>query len=177
MGTSDNPIENLVMFRAALETRHFSFEAFGETEKHARAMMAELWADHCIEYEQPNNFDEFEDGVNVMEFSIGRGYRDGSEVKVRNKVTAEMMDEISLARKDIRGIDWENIEPYGRPKDGRSFAVPVKAIFGPNEVDQDEVGPYSGTMIIDVQNGKLTDYSVGDWQRDEEDDDELSNSV
>ena len=170
---SDNPIENLVMFRAALETRHFSFEAFGETEKHARATMANLWRDHCVQYEQPNNFEEFEDGVNVMEFHIGRGYRDGSEVVERNAVTDAMMDEIVLARKDInRGIDWENLSPYGRPKDGRSFSVPVRAHFGPNEIEQENVGVYSGTMIIDVRDGKLFDYSVGDWQRDEEDDDE-----
>ena len=158
------------MFRANLETRHFSFEAFGESEEHARATMAELWANHCIQYEQANNFDEFEDGVNVMEFRLGRGYRDGSHVAVEDKVTAAMMDEISLARKDInRGSDWENIDHHGKLKAGRSFAVPVKAHFGPNEIEEENIGVYSGTMIIQVRNGALFDYSVGDWQRAEED--------
>ena len=157
------------MFHASLDTRHFEFDTYGETEEHARALMAELWANHCIQYEQDDNFHEFEDGVRLTEFAIGGMFRDLSPVVV-NRVTPRMMDEISLARKDIRGIDWENVAPHGTLKDGKSFAVPVKAIFGPNEVDQDEVGPYSGTMIIDVRNGKLFDYSVGDWQRDDEED-------
>jgi len=59
-----------------LDTRHFSFQAFGRSEEHVRAVMAEAWARHCDEYEVPNNWDEFESSVNVLEFSIGEGYRD-----------------------------------------------------------------------------------------------------
>lgn len=91
-------------------------------------------------------------------------------MSVLNEVTDAMMDEISRARKDIKGIDWQNLAPHGRLKNGRSFAVPVFAIFGPNEIDSDEeMGRYDGTLIIEIRDGKLSDYSVGDWEKTEQD--------
>lgn len=69
-------IEEEPLWFAELDTSHFSFQAFGRSEDHVRAVMAEAWARHCKEYEVANNWDEFEDGVRVIEFSIGEGYRD-----------------------------------------------------------------------------------------------------
>ena len=70
-------IEEEPLWFAELSTRHFDFCAFGRSEDHVRALMAELWKKHSEEYEAAtDNWTEFEDGVRVLEFTIGGFYRD-----------------------------------------------------------------------------------------------------
>ncbi len=78
--------------------------------------------------------------------------------------------EIATKRKDIDVFHWDRVRKYGTLKNGTSFVVPVEADFRITEVSQDEVGRYHGNMIIEIRDEKLSDYSVGDWERIEEDD-------
>lgn len=70
-------IEEEPFWFAELSTRHFDFCAFGRSEDHVRALMADAWKKHSEEYEAAtDNWSEFEDGVRVLEFTIGGYYRD-----------------------------------------------------------------------------------------------------
>lgn len=76
----------LQIFKASLETRHFTFEAYGYTEVEALYIMRQTWMKHSKEYKAAkHNWGEFEDDVHVQEIIVGAGYRDGEIV--HRKVT------------------------------------------------------------------------------------------
>jgi len=71
---------------ATLDTRHYNFEAYGETKAEALAVMASSWRAHrreCGGVCAP--WSEFKDDVSVREVSIGSGYRDGFELSSRKR--------------------------------------------------------------------------------------------
>jgi hypothetical protein len=72
------------MFIAILETRHWSFMAAGDTEKKARNGMRAGWTQHRAGCEMSGGwcapFEDFEDGVNVVEISVGDFLRDGGKL-------------------------------------------------------------------------------------------------
>lgn len=84
-------------------------------------------------------------------------------------LTNEIMTDLETARDDIAVFDWTNARRYGRLKNGESFACPVIANFGADDFTPDEVGIYKGTLIIEIRENCLDDYSVGDWDRIDED--------
>lgn len=68
------------MIRAYLETRHFDFEGFGETEEQALAVLKRGWDDvHRKQYTDAMPFDEYltDADVGFMEVNLGCCYRGG----------------------------------------------------------------------------------------------------
>ena len=63
------------MFMAELDTRHFVFHAFGDTEALALDAMRETWQTHAEET-GACDFSEMEDSVIVLEITSACGYRD-----------------------------------------------------------------------------------------------------
>lgn len=82
-----------------------------------------------------------------------------------NSLTPAIKLELKKARDDIDTFHWDRSRKYGTLKDGASFVCPVEANFGLQDIDADETGRYKGTLIIEIRNGKLHDYSVGDWEK------------
>lgn len=75
----------LQIFLASLETRHFSFEAYGYTEVEALYIMRQTWFKHRKQTEATDKWTDIEDDVQMREIIVGAGYRDGEIV--HRKVT------------------------------------------------------------------------------------------
>lgn len=72
------------MIRAKLETRHFTFEAYAETETEALELLRFTWnSQHRKHYADAKPFDEFvgDDDVCFFEVKVGTAYRDGEAFK------------------------------------------------------------------------------------------------
>lgn len=72
------------MIRAKLETRHFTFEAYGNDEAEAYTALQEGWDHmHRKQYPGAEAFDDFVQpgDVNFYPVEVGRAYRDGEELK------------------------------------------------------------------------------------------------
>lgn len=67
------------MIMIEVDTRNFSFKAFGETEAEARQALKLGWLEHCRQYPDadPTYVDPKEDG-NVTDFAPGFCFRDDS---------------------------------------------------------------------------------------------------
>lgn len=75
------------MIRAKLETRHFTFDAYGETEEEALAVLKNAWDDtHRRHYPSAAPFDEaVEDGdVCFYPIELFACYRDGEKISEEN---------------------------------------------------------------------------------------------
>lgn len=71
------------LFRATLETRHFSFEAHDVTEQAAREALAKGLARHGVQYQcEPNWFAPLLVDVECREITLGRAYRDREEIRL-----------------------------------------------------------------------------------------------
>ena len=70
-------------YKATLETRHFSFEAFGEDDLAALRVLKEGVQIHCKQYEADFGrlWREVEQDAKVSPWLIGRAYRDGEPLK------------------------------------------------------------------------------------------------
>ena len=66
-------------WQVTLETRNFSFEAYGVRKSDALTAMCELMRKHAEQYALPETWADFED-VNFREFKMDCGYRDGKLV-------------------------------------------------------------------------------------------------
>ena len=63
------------MIRATLDTRHFSFEAYGQNSAAARAALIEGLNRHAAMYQLPADW-FYADDIEYAEIEIGRAYRD-----------------------------------------------------------------------------------------------------
>ena len=66
------------IFKADLETRSFSFEAYGTTEVEALYIMRQVWQKHRNQLGATDKWYDVESSVNVSEIVVGAGYRDGT---------------------------------------------------------------------------------------------------
>lgn len=73
------------MWMAQLDTRSFTFNAFGRDRAHAQRTMRATWAHHRLGTGATDTWAEVEDGVRYMVIELGAGYTDHDE---RSKVTA-----------------------------------------------------------------------------------------
>jgi hypothetical protein len=66
------------VYRAALDTRNFEFEAYGETDEAARHALAEGLERHVAQYrlDGPAFREEVADDIVVRLVELGRAYRD-----------------------------------------------------------------------------------------------------
>lgn len=98
------------MIRAKLETRHFTFEAYGETEAEALATLRFNWnCEHRRQYADAIPFDEFvADGdVGLIEIDLGRAYRDGELLTVSPCAeTHQVMETMAADAKPTSDDDW-----------------------------------------------------------------------
>ena len=75
------------MIRASMDTRHFTFEAFGHDEEEARHALRDAWDfEHIRQYPDSLTFDEYieaeGDDVQITEIEIGGAYRDNERMDV-----------------------------------------------------------------------------------------------
>ena len=70
------------LFHATLDTRNFSFEAYGSTEAEAREAMRNGLAAHVRAYRLiQSDFDaEYADHITVRAVALGAAYRDGERI-------------------------------------------------------------------------------------------------
>lgn len=74
-----------ILYRAAFESRSFSFEAYGESEAEAHATMARTLRAHAREYGLERSWardmlDPDAGNVNVYPIAAGHGYRDSERI-------------------------------------------------------------------------------------------------
>lgn len=71
----------MTFFRASLDTRNFSFEAFGTTKGNAEVQLGLTLVKHGLQYKLPIGWhNQYVDDIKVSEFSMGCGYRDGEKL-------------------------------------------------------------------------------------------------
>ncbi len=71
--------------RARLETRHFTFEAFGESEPHAIAALQSGLNRHAEQYRLPAGWWHImREDVFCTEIELGACYRDNEQMKGKN---------------------------------------------------------------------------------------------
>ena len=70
----------LQIFKAELETRNFSFEAYGYSEVEAIYIMRQVWAKHRRQLGATDTWQDVEGDINVREIIVNAGYRDGTIV-------------------------------------------------------------------------------------------------
>lgn len=69
------------MFKARYDSRNFTFEAFGKTEKQAIEAMHDGLELHAKQYGLPMDWwREFEGDLYVVEIAFGKCYRDNQEM-------------------------------------------------------------------------------------------------
>lgn len=71
------------MIRAKLETRHFTFEAYGEDGAQAMEAMRIGWLVHKDQTGATADWPEFEPDVELQEMDKGVMYRDGEPVRLK----------------------------------------------------------------------------------------------
>lgn len=64
-------------YKAELETHHFSFETYGNTEQDALRLMQNAWAKHRKFTGATMGWNAVRDDVNVERRLLGAAYRDG----------------------------------------------------------------------------------------------------
>lgn len=66
------------IFRAELDTRHFSFEAYGTTEENARQLMVITLVRHAVQtgISAADLIEAMRGSINVYRVAVGQGYRD-----------------------------------------------------------------------------------------------------
>jgi hypothetical protein len=75
----------LQIFKASLETRNFSFEAYGYSEVEAHYIMRQVWAKHRRQLGATDTWADVEESVNVQEIIVNAGYRDGTLIHRQTK--------------------------------------------------------------------------------------------
>jgi len=70
----------MTLWHAHVETRHWDFDAYGETEALALQTLKEGWLTHCTQTHATMTWDELRDDVCVNEIHTGQCYRDGEEL-------------------------------------------------------------------------------------------------
>lgn len=73
----------MTIFRAYVETRHFSFEGYGSTADEAIRACHNGWLSHCEHYSPGTYIDPdyiSNDDIGVYEVKIGSAYRDRDEM-------------------------------------------------------------------------------------------------
>lgn len=79
--TVDPETAAVVIHRASLETRSFSFEAFGTSQVEALAALRAGFEKHAKGYHlAPNWWEEFADGIECQPVVIGAAYRCGERL-------------------------------------------------------------------------------------------------
>ena len=70
------------MYRANLETRNFSFDAYGDTEINAKTAMARAISEHAGQYglNEAKFWDDVSDDIQITEIHSGSAYRDGQHL-------------------------------------------------------------------------------------------------
>lgn len=68
------------MIRAHLETRHFTFDAYGVDRERAEEALKTGWAVHIAQTDA-HPWEEFSDDVCFHEFKLDAAYRDYEELK------------------------------------------------------------------------------------------------
>jgi hypothetical protein len=81
-GRDTAPAPDTAMYRASLETRNFSFEAYGKTEQEAHNALHEGFVVHCRERRVPvDQFtQDYADDIEVRPIALGAAYRDGEQI-------------------------------------------------------------------------------------------------
>ena len=69
------------MIKATLETRNFTFEAYGKDKAEALTVLMAGWSVHARQYGCQENFEPFQEDVNYQTVNLGWCYRDGSCLK------------------------------------------------------------------------------------------------
>jgi hypothetical protein len=68
------------MFKALFDSRNFSFEAYGETEKVAIASLKVGLTNHAKQYDiEPDWWKQYEGDIFTVEIALGSCYRDNGE--------------------------------------------------------------------------------------------------
>lgn len=70
----------MTIYRAYLETTHFVFEAFAESEAAAWLQMRQTWTRHRRQYKAPDTWAVVEDSVSVAAISVPSGLRDREQI-------------------------------------------------------------------------------------------------
>jgi hypothetical protein len=73
--------ESKTMFKANYQSRNFSFEAYGETEKVAIASLKLGLKNHAKQYDIPPNWwKEYGEEIYTNEIALGSSYRDNEKI-------------------------------------------------------------------------------------------------
>ena len=69
-------------WQASLDTRNFSFEAYGTTDEKARNVLIAAFKKHAIRSKMtPDWWEAFADGIRYREIELGAAYRDREALK------------------------------------------------------------------------------------------------
>lgn len=70
------------MFKATLGTRHFNFEAYGQSEREAKQILLRGCQKHCKQAQVSFTVfkEEYADDICTYEIKIGVSYRDQEEI-------------------------------------------------------------------------------------------------
>ena len=64
-------------YHATLDTSHFHFDAFGETEGEAQEAMRGGWEAHASAFSATDTFADVTEDVQIVAVEMGAAYRDG----------------------------------------------------------------------------------------------------
>lgn len=75
------------IIKASLETRHYTFEAYGADREQAATALAATIAKHCAQRGVPGRdfWNSYGDSVVIDQYVLGCGYRDGMMLTRREK--------------------------------------------------------------------------------------------
>jgi hypothetical protein len=97
----------MTIYAAELETRHFTFTAYGLTEYQAWNALRRAWAVHRLQYSNPTStlarWSELKDNVTIRARDIGAAYRDHellADVEVKIDPTDVLSRALSVLEED-----------------------------------------------------------------------------
>ena len=75
------------MYIARLETRHFSFTAYGDSEEEGKKLLRRAWARHCHQFPEARSWEELEleEDVYCLFVRCGDVYRDNDLITSYDK--------------------------------------------------------------------------------------------
>lgn len=85
-----------VVFRAAMLTEHFSFEAYGRTQASAKSALIDVLKAHGLQNGLKASWWRMHYDLEIDEFKLGVGYRDRSPVPVFEPVSARAQSNPSV---------------------------------------------------------------------------------
>lgn len=72
-------MKKTTLFFGEVDTRHFTFHIFGKSEAEVRQLMMDAWERHSKDTgADPDHLQECD--INILEFEVGKVYRDWREV-------------------------------------------------------------------------------------------------